>query len=61
MPENRVPHTTLATRLNQKQHTEILNIASKIELPLESNISEVAVYQCPRPLFAEMKRFELKG
>lgn len=59
MPENRVPHTTLATRLNQKQHTEILNIASKIELPLESNISEVAVYQCP--LFAEMKRFELKG
>lgn len=59
MPENWVPHTTLATRLNQKQHTEILNIASKIELPLESNISEVAVYQCPP--FAEIKRFELKG
>ena len=58
-PENWVPHTTLATRLNQKQHTEILNIASKIKLPLESNISEVAVYQCSP--FAEMKRFDLKG
>lgn len=59
MPENWVPHTTLATRLNQNQYAEILNIASKIKLPLESNISEVAVYQCPP--FAEMKRFELKG
>ena len=58
-PENWVPHTTLATRLNQKQHTEILNIASKIKLPLESNISEVAVYQCSP--FAELKRFDLKG
>lgn len=58
-PENRVSHTTLATRLKQKQHTEILNIASKIKLPLESNISEVAVYQCSP--FAEMKRFDLKG
>lgn len=58
-PENWVPHTTLATRLKQKQHTEILNIASKIKLPLESNISEVAVYQCSP--FAELKRFDLKG
>ena len=58
-PDNRVPHTTLATRLKQKQHTEILNIASKIKLPLESNISEVAVYQCSP--FAELKRFDLKG
>ena len=53
------PHTTLATRLNQNQYTEILNIASKIELPLESNISEIAVYQCPP--FAKLKCFDLKG
>ena len=45
--------------ITEKQYTEILNIASKIKLPLESNISEAAVYQCPP--FAEMKRFELKS
>lgn len=57
LPDIWFPHTTLATRLNQTQYTEALNIAERIKLPLESVITEVSVYQCPP--FAELERFPL--
>ncbi len=53
LPENWLPHTTLATRLNKSQFEKALEIAEKIRLPLETCASEIAVYQCSP--FKELK------
>ena len=57
MPEIWFPHTTLATRLNQSQFEKASNITENIKLPLETEINEIAVYQCSP--FAELKRLSL--
>ena len=54
MPEIWFPHTTLATRLNQSQFVKALNVTKSIKLPLETEINEIAIYQCSP--FAELKR-----
>ena len=59
LPEIWFPHTTLATRLNQRQFEKAYKIAESIELPLETEIDEIAVYQCSP--FAELKRLSLKS
>lgn len=58
MPEIWFPHTTLATRLNQGQFEKAAKIAERINLPLETEINEIAVYQCSP--FAELKRYKLE-
>lgn len=57
MPEIWFPHTTLATRLNQSQFEKAAKIAENIKLPLKTEITEIAVYQCSP--FAELKRLSL--
>ena len=46
LPEIWFPHVTLATRLNKSQFENAYRIAEGIELPLETEINEIAVYQC---------------
>lgn len=58
-PEIWFPHTTLATRLNQRQFEKTSKIAESIKLPLEAEINEVAVYQCSP--FAELKHLSLNS
>ena len=58
VPEIWFPHTTLATRLNQSQFEKSVEIASKINLPLEAKINEIGFYQCSP--FLELKRFPIK-
>ena len=57
LPEIWFPHTTLATRLNQSQFEKAAKIVGSIELPLATEINEIAVYQCSP--FAELKRYKL--
>ena len=59
MPEIWFPHSTLATRLNQSQFEKAAKIAETIKLPLETEINEIAVYQCSP--FAELKRLSLNS
>ena len=58
VPEIWFPHTTLATRLNQSQFEKSVELASKINLPLEAKISDIGFYQCSP--FLELKRFPIK-
>ena len=55
MPQMWFPHTTLATRLNQSQFEKAVEIAGKIKLPMEAEISDIGMYQCSP--FLELKRF----
>lgn len=57
LPEVWFPHTTLATRLNQKQFAGALAIAEKISLPLKAEACETGFYQCSP--FMELKRFTI--
>ena len=57
LPEIWFPHTTLATKLNKSQFEKAFKIAESINLPLETEINEIAVYQCSP--FAELKRYKL--
>lgn len=57
LPEVWFPHTTLATRLNQKQFAGALEIAEKIQLPLKAETCEIGFYQCSP--FMELKRFTI--
>ena len=57
LPDIWVPHTTLATRLNQSQFSAAEKIAKQITLPLEATIDEIAVYQCSP--FLELKKYKL--
>ena len=57
VPEIWFPHTTLATGLNQAQFSKALELAEKISLPLEANISNIGFYQCSP--FLELNRFPL--
>ena len=57
LPEVWFPHTTLATRLNQKQFAGALAIAEKIQLPLTAEVCEIGFYQCSP--FMELKRFTI--
>ena len=57
LPDIWFPHTTLATRLNQTQFTQALEIANKITLPLEAKVHDRGVYLCSP--FAELKRYEV--
>lgn len=57
LPDIWVPHTTLATRLNQSQFSAAEKIAKQITLPLEATIDELAVYQCSP--FLELKKYKL--
>lgn len=59
LPEIWFPHTTLATRLNQSQFEKASKIAEHIQLPLETEINEIAVYQCSP--FAKLKRIFLNS
>lgn len=58
LPEIWFPHTTLATRLNQSQFEKAKEIAGKIKLPLEAEISEISVYQ--RSPLEELKRLTIR-
>ena len=58
LPEIWFPHTTLATRLNQSQFEKAAKITETIKLPLETEIKEIAVYQCSP--FAELNRYKLE-
>lgn len=55
VPDIWFPHTTLATRLNQTQFSQALDIANKIPLPLKANVHDIGVYLCSP--FAELKRY----
>lgn len=57
LPENWLPHTTLATRLNQNLFGKAFRIAEQIRLPLETCANEIAVYKCSP--FKELKKFML--
>ena len=57
LPDIWFPHTTLATRLNQTQFLQALEIAKKITLPLEAKVHDIGVYLCSP--FAELKRYEV--
>ena len=57
LPDIWFPHTTLATRLNQTQFSQALEIANKITLPLEAKVHDIGVYLCSP--FAELKRYEV--
>ena len=57
LPEIWFPHTTLATKLNKSQFEKAFKIAESINLPLATEINEIAVYQCSP--FAELKRYKL--
>ncbi|MCR5319173.1 MAG: 2'-5' RNA ligase family protein [Treponema sp.] len=57
LPEQWVPHTTLATKLNKRQFIQSLEIAKKIPLPLCTEATEISVYQSSP--FTELKRLEL--
>lgn len=58
LPKFWFPHTTLATRLNQKQFAGALAIAEKIQLPLKAETCEIGFYQCSP--FMELKRFTIE-
>ena len=57
VPEIWFPHTTLATGLNQTLFSKALELAEKINLPLEAKISNIGFYQCSP--FLELNRFPL--
>ena len=57
VPEMWFPHTTLATRLNQSQFEKAVEIAGRIRLPMQAEISDIGVYQCSP--FLELKRFPI--
>ena len=59
VPEIWFPHTTLATGLNQTQYTKALELAEKINLPLEAKIDNIGFYQCSP--FLELNRFQIAG
>ena len=58
LPQIWVPHTALATRVNQAHFDQTVKLAEQIKLPLETEAKEIALYQC-HPSFAELKRFPL--
>ena len=57
VPEIWFPHTTLATGLSQTQFSKALELAEKINLPLEAKIHDIGFYQCSP--FLELNRFPL--
>ena len=59
LPDIWFAHTTLATRLNSTQFSSALEIARKINLPLETKACDIGVYLCSP--FKELKRFSLAG
>lgn len=59
VPEIWFPHTTLATGLNQTQYAKALELAEKINLPLEAKIDNIGFYQCSP--FLELRRFKIPG
>jgi 2'-5' RNA ligase len=59
LPKIYFPHTTLATRLNHSQFEKAFKIAESINLPLDTEINEIAVFQCSP--FAELKHLSLNS
>ncbi len=46
LPQFFFPHTTLATRLNQRLFEKAKALAEQIKLPLKVTINEAGIYQC---------------
>lgn len=59
LPDIWFPHTTIATRMTQTQLEKSSKIAETINLPLETEINEISVYQCSP--FLELKRLSLNS
>ena len=57
LPQVWVPHTALATRVNQNRFAQALKKAEEIKLPLETQAKEISLYRCYP--FTELKRIPL--